>query len=159
MLKPYTSADFKLLEKWVTDEDLLLQFAGTDFSYPITRQQITVYRTAYPERNFYIAYQDETPFAFGEIILQGSGIPKLARILVGEPSLRGKGLGGKFIKSLVAESARLYSTKTLELLVWDQNIAAIKCYERVGFVYSPERHTMLAHKGKNYNIHKMTYFF
>ncbi|PTT02504.1 hypothetical protein DBR11_04585 [Pedobacter sp. HMWF019] len=159
MLKPYTSDDFKLLEKWVTDAELLLQFSGTDFSYPITPQQLAVYQTTHPKRRFYVAYEDKTPFAFGEIILQDSGIPKLARILVGEPTHRGKGLGGRFIKSLVAESARLYHTKTLELLVWDQNIAAIKCYERVGFVYSPEKHTIMAHKGKNYNIHKMTYFF
>jgi RimJ/RimL family protein N-acetyltransferase len=159
MLKPYTSDDFKLLEKWVTDEDLLLQFAGTDFSYPITTQQMTNYESNFPERCFYVAYENETPFAFGEIILQDSGIPKLARILVGEPLLRGKGLGGKFIKSLLAESARLYNTKTVELLVWDQNIAAIKCYERAGFIYSPEIYTVLVWKDKKYNIHKMTYYF
>lgn len=159
MLKPYTSDDFKLLEKWVTDEELLLQFAGTDFSYPMTTQQIATYQSSYPERRFYVAYEHEVPFAFGEIILQDSGIPKLARILIGESLLRGKGLGGKFIKSLLAESARLYNTKTVELLVWDQNIAAIKCYERAGFIYSPEIYTVLIWKDKKYNIHKMTFYF
>lgn len=102
MLKPYKSSDFKLLQKWATDAALLLQFSGTDFSYPLTEQQIQDYQDSYPDRHLYIGYTlEELPFAFGEIIPQESGYPRLARILVGEPSLRGKGLGRYFIKLLL----------------------------------------------------------
>lgn len=44
MLKQYENRDFKLLQSWVTDAELLFQFAGTDFHYPITEQQLTVYK-------------------------------------------------------------------------------------------------------------------
>ncbi|ETZ23254.1 GNAT family N-acetyltransferase [Pedobacter sp. V48] len=158
MLKPYKSSDFKLLENWVIDAALLLQFSGTDFSYPLTEHQIQDYRKTYPDRHFYIGYTlEKLPFAFGEIIPQESGYPRLARILVGEPSLRGQGLGRYFIKLLLEESQRLYKTNTVELFTWEKNYAAIRCYESVGFKFLTEKSKTMIHKGINYDIHKMIF--
>jgi len=160
MIRPYTSADFKQLESWVTDAALLLQFSGTDFSYPITEQQIEDYRTIHPDRCFYMGYTKENvPFAFGEIISQKGAGPRLGRILVGEPGLRGLGLGKCFIKLLVEECKRVYDCDTVELFVWDKNAAAIRCYAAVGFKYLPEKCKTLVHEGISYDIYKMVYTF
>lgn len=158
MLKPYSNFDFQLISSWVTDEALLLQFSGTDFSYPLTAKQITDYQISHPDRRFYIGYTtDGLAFAFGEIIPQESGHPRLARILIGEPKLRGQGLGKYFIKLLLEESKQRYQTNTVELFAWEKNYAAIKCYESVGFKFSLERSATMVHKGISYHIHKMTY--
>ncbi|TKC57680.1 GNAT family N-acetyltransferase [Pedobacter hiemivivus] len=158
MVKPYNSSNFKLVESWVTDADLLLQFSGTDFSYPLTAQQIIDYQISHPDRCFYIGYtHDDLPFAFGEIIPQESGYPRLARILVGNSIARGQGLGRYFIGLLVEESKRLYNTDTVELFTWDKNYAAIRCYESVGFKFLPEICKVMVHNGMSYNIHKMIY--
>ena len=158
MIKSYTSSDFNLLAAWVTDADLLLQFSGTDFSYPLTEQQIAAYCTLHPDRRFYIGYTvDGLPFAFGEIIPQESGCPRLARILVGEPVYRGQGLGRYFIRLLLEECKRLYNTDTVELFTWEKNHAAIRCYESVGFKFLPERCKEMVHEDVSYNIHKMIY--
>jgi RimJ/RimL family protein N-acetyltransferase len=156
MLKPYTSLDFHLLEKWVTSPELLFQFSGTDFSYPITEQQILSYQSSHPERIFYIGYsQNNIPFAFGEIIPQESGAPRLGRVLIGESRLRGFGFGKYFTKMLVDECKHIYNCTRVELLVWDKNQMAIKCYKSVGFEYIAEKHNSLVHDGVSYNIHKM----
>lgn len=156
MIKPYDSTDFGLIESWVTDAELLLQFSGTDFSYPLTEQQIQAYQAKYPERSFYIGYTvDGLPFAFGEIIPQESGYPRLARILIGEASQRGQGLGRCFIKMLQEECKRVYATDTVELFVWEKNYAAIKCYESVGFVFLPETRFSMTHDAITYDIYKM----
>lgn len=158
MVKPYNSLDFRLLESWVTDAALLLQFSGTDFTFPLTEQKIVDYQTMHPDRRLYIGYTIYgLPFAFGEIIPQESGYPRLARILVGEPSLRSQGLGRYFIKLLLGESKRLYNTDTIELFTWEKNQAAIRCYESVGFKFLPELHKTMLHEGVSYNIHKMIY--
>lgn len=158
MLKPYSNLDFELIASWVTDEALLLQFSGTDFSYPLTTQQISDYQILHPERQFYIGYTtDGLPFAFGEIIPQESGNPRLGRILVGEPRLRGQGLGRYFITLLLEKSKQCYQTNTVELFAWEKNHAAIRCYESVGFKFSPIRSATMVHKGISYHIHKMIY--
>jgi RimJ/RimL family protein N-acetyltransferase len=160
MIRPYTSSDFTQLESWVTDAALLLQFSGTDFSYPITEQQITAYQTIHPDRVFYMGYTIENiPFAFGEIIPQEGAGPRLGRILVGEPGLRGQGLGKYFIRLLVDECEKGYEGDAAELFVWDKNTAAIKCYEAVGFEYLPEKCKTLVHEGVSYDIYKMVYRF
>lgn len=140
MIKSYTSSDFDTIASWVTDEELLLQFAGTDFTYPLTRQQLNDYQILHPDRRFYMAYlPDQAPFAFAEIIPQESGNPRLARVLVGKPSMRGQGLGRQFIALLLEEIRLRYQSTAVDLYVWEKNNAAIKCYESVGFILCPER--------------------
>lgn len=160
MLELYSSLHFELLKSWITDEELLFRFSGTDFTYPISEQQIVDYQLKYPERRFYMGYTPgKMPFAFGEIIPQESGVPRLGRILVGDPALRGKGLGRYFIKLLIGECSEQFLTKRVELLTWDMNHTAIRCYESVGFVYDALPQKVLKHQGRLYNIHKMTFTF
>lgn len=158
MLKAYNHTDFPLLESWVTDEALLVQFAGTDFSYPITEQQIIAYQALHPDRRFYIGnMNDGTPFAFGEIIPQEDGSHRLARILVGKPSERGMGLGKLFIKELLKELKQQFPGIPVDLYVWEKNEAAIGCYKSIGFLFSKNPVMTMVHKDLSYHIHKMTY--
>ncbi|SEL49196.1 GNAT family N-acetyltransferase [Parapedobacter koreensis] len=83
------------------------------------------------ERKFYIGALTDVPFAFGEIIPQESGWPRLGRILVGKASMRGLGLGSQFVAALVDECLRLYHCDRVDLNVWEENAAAIRCYEKV----------------------------
>lgn len=160
MVELYTDSHFPLLEKWVTDADLLLQFSGTEFTYPITRKQVSDYQSKHPDRNFYLGYtKDKSPFAFGEIIPQESGSPRIARVLVGDPSLRGHGLGKYFIKLLLNECKRLFECQGAELFVWDKNYAAIRCYQGAGFKYATEERRILVYENKSYNLHKMIFTF
>lgn len=160
MLKPYHITDFQVLNSWVTDEELLLQFSGTEFSFPLSEEQITTYQISHPDRRFYMGYHiDGFPFAFAELIPQESGNPRLARILIGDPTLRGQGLGKYLIKLLLQEIREQHQSALAELYVWEKNTAAIKCYESVGFLYAPKREMTMVYKGVAYHIHKMTYTF
>lgn len=156
-LKDFTLEDFPILNHWVTDADLLLQFSGTDFTYPLTEKQILDYQQTYTDRRFYIGIADNVPFAFGEIIPQENGVPRLGRILIGDINLRGQGLGRIFAKLLVKLCKELYDSNAVDLFVWDQNLAAIKCYQSVGFKLNPEKYKTLFHEGKSYDIYRMTF--
>jgi RimJ/RimL family protein N-acetyltransferase len=155
MLKRYEDRDFKLLESWVTGPEMLFQFAGTEFTYPITKEQIEDYRAKHPDRYFYVGYTDNVPFAFGEIIPQ-EHYPRLGRLLVGDPAMRGHGMGADFIRALISECNTLYGTDKVDIYVWEQNRAAIRCYQKVGFDFVPIQPFMLHWDNKAYNILKMT---
>lgn len=156
MLKPYANTDFKLLKSWVTDADLLFQFAGTDFHYPITEQQITVYKARNPDRHFYIGYYDDEAAAFGEIIPQQNAAFRLGRLIVGNPQLRGKGLGYRFVKDLVDECRGTFHAKVVDLFVWEENYSAIRCYQKAGFSFTDEPSFLLQYNNKQFTIHKMS---
>ncbi|MBC8054506.1 MAG: GNAT family N-acetyltransferase [Sphingobacteriaceae bacterium] len=159
MIKLYRDSDFILLQNWVTDAELLLQFSGTDFTYPITIQQISNYQKENPARCFYIGYSSENnPYAFGEIISQKTGVPRLGRILIGDPAVRGKGMGRYFITLLIDECRRRFQTDRVELFTSHLNHNAIRCYESAGFIFNPVKEKTLMYQDRSFNIHKMTYY-
>lgn len=152
----YTPAYFPFLQSWVTDPDLLFQFAGTDFRFPLTIDQVIHYQERNADRSLYIYFNDlEEPVAFGEIIPQQNQIPRLARLLVGNSDSRGKGLGVSFIKLLVEECKRLYDPPSVELYVLTDNIQAIKCYKKCGFDFISDQPKTLVHEGNEFLILKM----
>jgi GNAT superfamily N-acetyltransferase len=155
MLKPYEPADFMIFSGWVTGADMLFQFAGTEFSYPLTQNQVAEYQTKHPERRFYIGYLQNNPAFFGEIIPAEGNIPRLGRLLVGDPLLRGRGLGQFFIEMLLRECVKLYNSKFVELYVWDNNISAIQCYKKVGFDFIATEPFKIVHGNEEYNLLKM----
>jgi RimJ/RimL family protein N-acetyltransferase len=156
MIRKYLEDDFEILENWVTNKELLLQFSGTDFNFPLTKDQIERYQTKNPDRSFYVGLdQNSQPFAFGEIIPQMTNVPRLARILIGEERKRGLGLGRLFVTDLIQECIALYDCKTIELFAWDQNHAAIRCYQKAGFEYLSEKQMTMSHDDKQYDIYKM----
>lgn len=155
ILRKFEEADFHWLQSWVTSPELLLQFSGDHFPYPLRYEDFADYHTQHPDRTMYIAIAAGQPVAFGEIIPQDNGRPRLGRILVGDPAIRGMGVGAKFVTALLGECQRLYGPDAVELNVWDENKPAIRCYEKVGFVFQPNNHMVLQVSGRSFNIYKM----
>jgi RimJ/RimL family protein N-acetyltransferase len=125
ILIPYDPTYFKVLNTWITGEDILFQYSGTSFSYPFTEQQLLHYQWKYPDRKFYMGlHPDQTPFAFGEMVPQDVYTVRLARILVGEVASRGKGLGESFIRALLKEARQHFRVISVDLFVLADNVAA-----------------------------------
>lgn len=156
MLLPYSEEHFPLLERWITDKKILFQYSGTYFRYPISKEQINDYLEKYPERRFYIGQTKEHgPYAFGEIIPKGAQPPRLARLLIGDPELRGKGLGQLFVRELIIMATDLFHPKALDLFVLADNTGAIRCYQKVGFHFLPEGNFKLEFEEKTFPVLKM----
>ncbi len=155
-LTQYSTKYFDFLNRWITDADLLFQFAGTEFSFPITEKQVTDYQQKNPDRSFYIGLNETNEaVAFGEIIPQENNIPRIGRLLIGNPNERGKGYGTSFIHLLLAKCRVLFQTKTVELFVLEDNLAAIHCYKKIGFRFLPNQIWEVSHNGQKYFLHKM----
>ena len=154
-LKPYQRIHFPILAYWVTGPEMLLQFSGTEFTYPITQAQLDTYATKYPDRQFYIGYYQGMPVFFGEIIPQEGPGPRLGRLLIGDHNYRRKGLGMLFTRLLINECRTRFNATAVELFVWENNTTAIGCYKKIGFDFIPIDPFVMVQDGVEYNLKKM----
>ncbi|CAG4998213.1 hypothetical protein DYBT9275_01955 [Dyadobacter sp. CECT 9275] len=125
---------------WVDNPELLFQFAGLSWTFPLKRQDLVDY-FEYSDRQSYMAIgEDGHPVGFGEIINDSNPSPRLGRLLIGPGTNRGKGLGVQLIKLLVAECEQVYNPDTVYLFVLENNMAALRCYFKSGFKVSRDGH-------------------
>ncbi|MES2618248.1 MAG: GNAT family protein [Bacteroidota bacterium] len=147
MLRPYSHSDFELLNSWITDAELLLQFSGPDWQFPLTADVLNDHIQKHPDRYLYIGCtEDGEPFAFGQIITNEANAPRLGRLLV-DANMRGKGMGTQFVKELLIECQRITASPEIYLFVDELNLQAIRCYEKNGFIRDTGFHEMKTTKG------------
>jgi RimJ/RimL family protein N-acetyltransferase len=155
-LTPYNPSWFPVLESWIPDKEVLLQYSGTHFNYPLTETQMNAYLHDFPDRKLYMALIDSsTAFAFGEIIPQDKHSVRLARLIIGNPVMRGQGLGLAFVHALIAEAMKVPEITTIELFVISSNLPAIHCYRKAGFDFIPEGEHTIVTDGIAHSIQKM----
>jgi len=147
-LEPFTKSDFTRLISWIDNLEELVQFAGPNFSFPLTTDQLEKYLA------------DENSFAFkvketrsnktiGHCeIYKSESSAKLCRILIGEKTYRGKGLGVEIVNQLLKKSFIHFNYSLAELNVYDWNISAIKCYEKSGFKINKEKTKTILVEGR-----------
>ncbi len=139
-LKPFEKEDFEKLISWVGSGELLIQFAGFVFKYPLTKEQLRAYISD-NKRHAFKTVNSETNETIGhaEIYLVEPKVALLCRILVGNEECRGKGLGQQIMRQLITYSFEKFNVGMVELNVFDWNTSAIKCYEKAGFKVNPDK--------------------
>lgn len=141
-LRPFGPKDFSRLIGWVKSPEFLLQWAGPIFSFPLDEPQLERYleksRGDRPGRKIAKAVNINTNEVVGHVELDEIDLRnksgRLCRVLVGEPSFRGKGIGVQMTRKLLEVGFDQLGLHRIDLVVFDFNAAAIRCYERVGFV-------------------------
>lgn len=157
-LEPFKQEDFKRLISWIDSEELLIQFAGAIFTYPLTEEQLKSYLEDSNRFAFkVIDTRFDNAIGHAEIYQTENSTAKICRVLIGDQSLRGKGFGQELIRELVSFSINQLQIPSVELNVYDWNTAAIRCYEKVGFVLDPERFTMMTVNGKPWKSMNMIF--
>ena len=149
-LELFTKEDYARLISWIENEEELIQFAGPVFTFPLTEKQLE----KYSEDNCRFAYkviEENSNQTIGhcEIYLSENSA-KLCRILIGEKSFRGKGLGLEIVKRLLEKCFNQFNSLFVELNVYDWNTGAIKCYEKAGFKINKDKYKTIAVNGKKW---------
>ncbi|MEO1627318.1 MAG: GNAT family protein [Bacteroidota bacterium] len=131
-----TLSDFHLLERWIKTEEALVQFAGPMFRFPLTIDQFESYLADHERSVFAAIWEEEgrrEKIGLAELYDVSVDANKIARVLIGDPSARGKGLGAELIRRLVRHSFEMDEKEFVFLNVYDWNTSAIRCYQKVGF--------------------------
>lgn len=137
-LESFSPNDFEKLISWVSNEEELIQFAGSIFNFPLTKEQLNDY-IKIPGVNAYKVIYDNIHIGHAEINFTENNPPKLCRILIGDKIIRGRGLCQQIVIALLDVCKEKLSSHIVELNVFDWNESAISCYEKVGFKFNRER--------------------
>jgi RimJ/RimL family protein N-acetyltransferase len=137
-LQRFTADDTDALAAWFTDEAALVQWGGADVVFPLDRaQMVPLLREAAadpPTRWLVNGVVRNEVVAHAQCALDWRhGVARLARVSV-NPACRGSGLAAPFLRLILARVFVLPGFERVELNVYSFNTAAIRTYERLGFV-------------------------
>jgi RimJ/RimL family protein N-acetyltransferase len=138
-LEPFGKENYANLISWVDSEEMLMQFAGPAFTFPLTAEQLDLSLSDQNRTAFRVVLlATNTTIGHAEVYLKDHSA-HIGRVLIGDQQFRGKGLGQQIIKLLLDFSFSHLNRSTVELNVFDWNISAIKCYEKCGFTINPDK--------------------
>lgn len=135
----FTHNDFDQLLKWLTTEELLMNWSGALFHFPISRESLEWYIKDVNDlkRSDAFLYKavDETGNTIGHISLgnlsRKNRSARISRVLVG-PQEQGKGYCCEMVTALLKIGFEQLHLHRIELGVYDFNKAAIRCYQKAG---------------------------
>jgi len=141
-LEYFTADDFSTLKKWISDEHLLLNWAGSAFRFPLTDDKLDWYirganNFSESDTLIYKAVDTETGQTVGHISLtavnRSNRSARITRVIVGDPDARGKKIGEQIIKAVMRIGFLELNLHRMSLGVYDFNEPAIRCYTKCGF--------------------------
>lgn len=141
---PIHKTDLQKIVDWNADKsaDDLLQWAGPMYHHPLTLDQLENYFSNEVQKDnskisVYKIRLVSTSQTIGTIELRETDsdnkIGRICRLLIGETDNRGKGIGTNVLKEALRIGFEEKDFNKITLGVFDFNLSAIKCYEKVGF--------------------------
>ena len=141
-IRPYIPGkDYEYLSKWIDDERTHSFWCANRFPYPITPEsfhdfleKISIEWTD----SAYVAteYNGQVVGFFCYSVNTQNNIGFLKFVII-DKTKRGNGYGKEMLKLAVQYAFQITGATAVQLNVFNENIAAKQCYEKVGFV---ERH-------------------
>ncbi|MDC3413135.1 GNAT family N-acetyltransferase [Aquibacillus sp. 3ASR75-11] len=140
-LKYFGPSDYEQLINWIDTPELLVQWGGSTFDFPLTEQQLANYiqnaNNDHSDKLVYSVIQSETGKVVGHISLghidKKNKSARIGKVLIGEKFARGQGTGQLMLKEILKIAFDALHLHRVSLGVFDFNKPAIICYERVGF--------------------------
>ncbi|HYO22353.1 MAG TPA: GNAT family protein [Flavisolibacter sp.] len=142
-LEYFTKDDFDLLIRWVNNEEVLQNWTGSMFVFPLTHEKLEWYieganNVETSDVFIYKAVDTENRKTVGHISLgsisQKNRSARISRVLVGNTCERGKGYCSAMVEEVLRVGFEEMRLHRISLGVYATNHSAIRCYERCGFV-------------------------
>ncbi len=140
-LEPFEQNDFQQLIDWIDTEELLIQWSGSLFSFPLTIKSLEWYIRDTNVLNesdafVYKALDMDTGDVVGHISLGGlswkNRSSRISRVLV-NPAATQKGICQQMTKAVVNIGFEELGLHRISLGVYENNKAALNCYLKSGF--------------------------
>jgi RimJ/RimL family protein N-acetyltransferase len=164
-LREFTPDDIHRLVDWVNSggPDFFVRWAGTALEYPLTQAQLEAHlaEAEGPEatRRIFAAVDQATGEAVGHAefsrIDRKNRSASISRLLVGEPSARGKGVGKQIVSRLLDVAFGEMALHRVDLYVLELHVSALSMYKSLGF--KTEGHLVEARRagGRYWNAYYM----
>lgn len=159
-LERFTPDDFQQLIEWIDNERLLINWAGSLFSFPLTPRSLAWYirDTNTEGRSDAYVYKavDESGKAVGHISLGGlswkNRSARISRVFVAD---KGKGYCVDMVRQMLKIGFEDLDLHRIGLGVYSDNIAAVKCYEKAGMLQEGTQRDVLLFEQEYWSIIEM----
>ncbi|WP_420575990.1 GNAT family N-acetyltransferase [Ekhidna sp.] len=155
-LETFQPSDFEKLIAWIDNEELLVTIAGTDFTYPLTTEQLWKYFEDASSHSLSIIETQGGCIGHAELKKTGPRIYKIDKLVIGDTKNRGKGIGQLVIAALLRTAFGEHKASIVELNVFEWNLAGIRCYEKCGFQFNAEKHAIFRVGSREWTALNMT---
>jgi RimJ/RimL family protein N-acetyltransferase len=164
-LEYFEQNDFTQLIEWIHSEELLTNWAGSLFSFPLTQDSMNWYiqKTNDLQTSDAFVYKVvdvETGETVGHISLGGisrknrSG--RISRVLIGSAAHKGKGYCKDMVRAILKIGFEDLKLHRISLGVYDFNTSALKCYQSAGFSIDGKMRDVLAFGDKWWSLIEMS---
>jgi RimJ/RimL family protein N-acetyltransferase len=164
-LEYFEKSDFTQLINWIHDEELLMNWSGSMFNFPLSEASLDWYISDVnivdkSSAFVYKVIEVETNEVIGHISLGGiskknrSG--RITRVLIGSSANKGKGYCKQMIRAILKIGFEDFKLHRIELGVYDFNSSAIKCYEKAGLSIEGTSRDCLWYKDEWWSLIEMS---
>lgn len=163
-LEYFEPGDFSQLMEWLNDEELLMNWSGSLFSFPLRQSSLEWYLedvNVMPssEAFVYKAIDTDTEKVVGHISIGGiskkNRSARISRVLVGNGE-RGKGYCHQMVTAVLKIGFEDLKLHRISLGVYDRNASAIRCYQRSGLTIEGTQRDILLFKDKWWSLVEMS---
>ena len=142
-LRKFTHEDIRTLFSWFTNEAEVVQWAGIAMSWPLQKRSmqrlIRQHNTSRPSRQVWAVCRDQEMVGHFQFTLnQRLRTIGLGRVALA-PECRGLGFSHSLMELAIKTAFSHSWVHRLDLLVYAQNQAALRAYEKAGFVLEGRR--------------------
>lgn len=132
ILREFDRSDISALLSWVTSEREMIEWAGPVFSYPLDQIQL---HNHHNQSGLYplLMVSGAEPVGYIELVEQQQGKVRICRVIVGNPTYRGRGLGKQLVTLAIDYARQNLHADSLNLGVFAHNQVALHCYLSLGF--------------------------
>ncbi len=151
VLRPFDPAYAEVIAGWVQSEQELLWLAPSTAG-PLTADKISAWQRPSGDAFVYAEENHAPPVAYGELNPMRREPDHLwvGHVIV-SPAHRGQGIGQAFVRAMLDYAFETVCANRVSLIVFPGNLAALRCYRRVGFeVVGHEHHRF----GRNNTEHR-----
>ncbi|MBC7627365.1 GNAT family N-acetyltransferase [Ferruginibacter sp.] len=165
VLEYFGRNDFDQLMKWIEDDELLMNWSGSLFSYPLTLKSLEWYIDDVNDINnsdafIYKAVDVVSGKTVGHISLgsisKKNKSGRISRVLVGGNDNRGRGCCQQMVKAVLKIGFEELQLHRISLGVYDFNTAAINCYKKSGLIVEGITRDVLNFKGNWWSLVEMS---
>lgn len=164
-LEYFTKEDFQQLIDWIDTEDLLTNWAGSLFSFPLTHHSLDWYldESNDPDNSDALIYKAVSSvsgktvghISLGSISRKNSSA-RISRVLVGDHSYKGKGVCSSMVNAILKIGFEQLKLHRIALGVYSFNEKAIGCYKKSGFVVEGVMRDVLWNNDKYWSLVEMS---
>ena len=163
-LEQFEPADFDQLINWINTEELLINWAGNLFSFPLTQSSMEWYvkdtnNLQKSDALVYKVVEEQTAEVIGHISLGGisrkNRSARISRVLIGSEDKKGKGYCKQMIRAVLKIGFQDLNLHRISLGVYDFNSSALKCYQSSGFTIEGTMRDVLLHKEQWWSLIEM----